>query len=51
MAPIKFASGALFDRIVRPPIAACANEKSTEKEIEAAKVAGSKATAFIEGSA
>jgi hypothetical protein len=41
----------LFDQIVRPPITACANEKGTEKEIEAAKVAGSKATAFIEGSA
>jgi hypothetical protein len=44
------AEKSLFDQIVRPTIAACANEKGTEKEIEAAKVAGSKATAFIEGS-
>ncbi|WP_281370210.1 hypothetical protein [Paraburkholderia sediminicola] len=41
----------MFNQIVRPPIAACANKKGTEKEIEAAKVAGSKATVFIEGSA
>lgn len=44
------AERSLFDQIVRPTIAACANEKGTEKEIEAAKLAGSKATAFIEGS-
>jgi hypothetical protein len=44
------AEKSLFDQIVRPPVAACANEKGTEKGIEAAKVAGSKATAFIEGS-
>jgi hypothetical protein len=30
------AEKSLFDQFVRPPIAACANEKGTEKEIEAA---------------
>lgn len=44
------AEKSLFDQIVQPAIAACSNEKGTQKEIEAAKTAGSKATAFIEGS-
>lgn len=45
-----YAEKSLFDQIVRPAIAACANEKGTKDQIEAAKTDGSKATKFIEGS-
>jgi len=44
------AEKSLFDQIVRPKIAACSNEKGTESELEAAKMNGSKAKEFIEGS-
>ncbi|MGE1528226.1 DEAD/DEAH box helicase [Pseudomonas sp. p99-361] len=45
-----YAEKSLFDQIVRPAIAACANEKGTKAQIEAAKIDGSKITQFIEGS-
>ncbi|RBC02532.1 hypothetical protein C3E97_007140 [Pseudomonas sp. MWU12-2115] len=46
----KHAEQMLFDKIIRPVIAACSNEKGTKSEIAQAKISGKKATSFIEDS-
>lgn len=44
------AERSLFDKIVRPSVAPCMNEKGTKEELIQAKAKGAKTTTFIEGS-
>ncbi|MEE5127474.1 DEAD/DEAH box helicase family protein [Pseudomonas alliivorans] len=44
------AEQALFDKIIRPAVTACSNEKGTKSEVTRAKISGQKAKLFIEGS-
>ena len=46
----EYAEQMLFDKIIRPAVAPCSNEKGTKSEIAKAKLSGQKATSFIEGS-